>query len=47
MQNRYTQTFMPRVEFDGTISVFERAQTVHALDRALHDRQHNPIYSLY
>jgi hypothetical protein len=25
---------MPRVGFDGTIPVFERAKTVHALDRA-------------
>jgi hypothetical protein len=26
--------FMPRVEFEPTISAFERAKTVHALDRA-------------
>jgi hypothetical protein len=25
---------MPRVEFEPTIPVFERAKTVHALDRA-------------
>jgi hypothetical protein len=25
---------MPRVEFESTIPVFERAKTVHALDRA-------------
>jgi hypothetical protein len=25
---------MPRVEFEHTIAVFERAKTVHALDRA-------------
>jgi hypothetical protein len=25
---------MPRVEFEATTTVFERAKTVHALDRA-------------
>jgi hypothetical protein len=29
-----TQTSWPRVEFEPTILVFERAKTVHALDRA-------------
>jgi hypothetical protein len=29
-----TQTSMPRVGFELTIPVFERAKTVHALDRA-------------
>jgi hypothetical protein len=33
-QNKRTQTSMPRVEFEPTIPVFERAKTVHALDRA-------------
>jgi hypothetical protein len=33
-QNNRTQTFMPRVGFEPTIPVFERAKTVHALDRA-------------
>jgi hypothetical protein len=33
-QNKSTQTFMPRVGFDPTIPAFERAKTVHALDRA-------------
>jgi hypothetical protein len=33
-QNKRTQVFMPRVEFEPTIPVFERAKTVHALDRA-------------
>jgi hypothetical protein len=29
-QNRRTQTPMPRVKFEPTISAFERAETVHA-----------------
>jgi hypothetical protein len=33
-QNKRTQTPMPRVGFEPTIPVFERAKTVHALDRA-------------
>jgi hypothetical protein len=33
-QNKCTQTSMPRVRFETTIPVFERAKTVHALDRA-------------
>jgi hypothetical protein len=33
-QNKRTQTSMPRVEFEHTISVFEGVKTVHALDRA-------------
>jgi hypothetical protein len=33
-QNKNTQIFMPRVGFEHTIPVFERAKTVHALDRA-------------
>jgi hypothetical protein len=33
-QNKHTQTFMPRVEFEPTIPVLERAKAVHALDRA-------------
>jgi hypothetical protein len=33
-QNKRTQTSMPRVGFELTIPVFERAQTVHALDRS-------------
>jgi hypothetical protein len=32
-QNKRTQTSMPRVGFERTIPVFERAKTVHALDR--------------
>jgi hypothetical protein len=32
--NADRQTSMPRVEFEPTIPVFERAKTVHALDRA-------------
>jgi hypothetical protein len=31
-QNKCTQTFMLRVGFDSTVSVFEGANTVHALD---------------
>jgi hypothetical protein len=33
-QNKRTQTSMPRVRFEPTIPAFERAKTVHALDRA-------------
>jgi hypothetical protein len=33
-QNKSTQTFMTRVAFELTIPVFQRAKTVHALDRA-------------
>jgi hypothetical protein len=32
-QNKRIQTSMPRVEFDPTIPVFERAKTINALDR--------------
>jgi hypothetical protein len=34
-QNKRIQTSMPRVGFEPTIQVFERAKTVHALDRAV------------
>jgi hypothetical protein len=33
-QNKSTQTAMPGVGFEPTIPVFERAKTVHVLDRA-------------
>jgi hypothetical protein len=33
-QNKYTQTTMPGVGLEPTIRAFERAKTVHALDRA-------------
>jgi hypothetical protein len=33
-QNKRTQTFMSQVGFEPTIPVFERAKTVHAVDRA-------------
>jgi hypothetical protein len=33
-QNKRTQTSMPWVEFEPTIPAFERAKTVHVLDRA-------------
>jgi hypothetical protein len=33
-QHKRTQTSMPRLGFEPTIPVFERAKTVHALDRA-------------
>jgi hypothetical protein len=33
-QNKRKYTSMPRVEFEPTIPVFERAKTIHALDRA-------------
>jgi hypothetical protein len=32
-QNKHTQTSMPQVGFEPTTPVFERAKTVHALDR--------------
>jgi hypothetical protein len=35
IQNKRTQTSMPRVEFEPTTPAFERAKTVHALDRAV------------
>jgi hypothetical protein len=34
IQNKPTQTFMPRIGFESTIPAFERGKTVHALDRA-------------
>jgi hypothetical protein len=33
-QNKCTQTSMPQAGFKSTISVFERAKAVHALDHA-------------
>jgi hypothetical protein len=33
-QTKRTQTLMPRVGFEPKIPVFERAKTVHAIDRA-------------
>jgi hypothetical protein len=33
-QNKLTQTSTPQVGFEPMIPVFERAKTVHALDRA-------------
>jgi hypothetical protein len=33
-QNKRTQTYMPLVGFEPTVPVFERAKTVHVLDRA-------------
>jgi hypothetical protein len=33
-QNKHKETYMPWVGFETTIPVFERAKTVHALDRA-------------
>jgi hypothetical protein len=33
-QNKRTQTSMPRLGFEPTTPAFERAKTVHALDRA-------------
>jgi hypothetical protein len=33
-QNKHKQTSMPRLGFEPTIPVFERANTFHALDRA-------------
>jgi hypothetical protein len=34
IQNKRTQTSMPQVGFEPTIAVFERAETVYALNRA-------------
>jgi hypothetical protein len=34
-QNKCTQTSMPLAGFEPTILMFERAKTVHALDRAV------------
>jgi hypothetical protein len=34
-QNKRKQTFMPRVELEPTITAFELAKTVYALDRAV------------
>jgi hypothetical protein len=34
-QNKRTQTSVPRVGFEPMIPVFERAKTVHAVDRAV------------
>jgi hypothetical protein len=33
-QTNRTQTYMPRVRFEPTIPAFDRAKSVHALDRA-------------
>jgi hypothetical protein len=33
-QNKLRRTSMPRMGFEPTIPAFERAKTVHALDRA-------------
>jgi hypothetical protein len=35
-QNKRKQTSLPQVGFEPTIPVFERAKTVHALERAAH-----------
>jgi hypothetical protein len=37
-QYNRTQTSMPQVGFEPTIQVFERAKTVHVLDRATTNR---------
>jgi hypothetical protein len=37
---------MPRVEFEPTIPVFERAKTVHALDRAATMIGTNKLWSM-
>jgi hypothetical protein len=34
-QNKNTQTSLPRMGFEPTTPVFERAKTVHALERAV------------
>jgi hypothetical protein len=35
LQNKRIQTSMPRLGFESTTPVFERAKTVHALDHAV------------
>jgi hypothetical protein len=50
-QNKRTQTSMPRVRFEPTIPVFERAKTVHPLDRAAtvigsNNNNNNALYSM-
>jgi hypothetical protein len=52
-QNKRTQTSMPQVGFESTISVFERAKTVHASGRAatvtgihIHTYIHTYIHTL-
>jgi hypothetical protein len=44
--NAHTQTSMTRVGFESAIPVFQRAQTVHALDRAatVIGNIHNTLY---
>jgi hypothetical protein len=49
-QNKCTQTLTPWMEFEPTIPAFERAKTVHALDRAatvVGLRSHTWSYSSY
>jgi hypothetical protein len=46
-KNKPTQSSMPRVGFESTIPAFERAQTVHALDRAATVIGLFMIYRLY
>jgi hypothetical protein len=38
---------MPRVEFEPTTPVFERAKTVHALDRAATVIGHETFYIMH
>jgi hypothetical protein len=45
-QNKRTQSSMPRVGFEPLIPMFERAKTVHALDRVAIVIGHNNIYCL-
>jgi hypothetical protein len=42
-----TQTFMPRVGFELTIPVFERAKTVHTLDREATAIGHKRFYVMH
>jgi hypothetical protein len=48
-QNKRTEMSMPRVGFEPTIPVFERAEAVHTLDRVatvtglIHDYNHSEV----
>jgi hypothetical protein len=49
-QNKSTQTSMPRVGFEPTTPVFERAKIIHALDREAsvkHGENPKEIFLLY
>jgi hypothetical protein len=45
-QNKRTHTSKPQVGFEPTIPVFERAKTVHAVDRSATDRPRQPTLAV-